>query len=85
MGDESFILVEVYSLGVDPSAAIRDMLLSRPVYCECLVGGCHNGWNCQSLGMDLKTPLPRSFTSHRRTRRLNSCVEVVASPTKKAG
>jgi hypothetical protein len=31
-GEESFILVEVYSVGVDLSAANRDMPLSRPVY-----------------------------------------------------
>src|ERR1019366_8869576 len=31
-GEKSFILVEVYSVGVDLSAANRDMPLSRPVY-----------------------------------------------------
>jgi hypothetical protein len=31
----------------------------------CLVGGYRNGWNCQFLEVDLKTPLPRKlhFTS----------------------
>jgi hypothetical protein len=32
-GEESFILIEVYSVGVDLSAANRDMQLSRPIYC----------------------------------------------------
>ena len=27
-------------------------------FAPCLVGGCRNGWNCQFLGVDLKTSLP---------------------------